>query len=278
VNQKVSRPRSVQGLLQEALLAAYGVAARTGIMRHPLAQRVFLAAYSVYKARIEAGPIDRLQEFIPAGSTVIDVGANVGFFTRRFARWVGDQGRVIAIEPDTENFAALSAKLAASGLDRRVQLHRAAATAEAGFVHLERNELHPGDHRISFGAHGSMVPAVAIDDLVREAEVASIALIKIDVQGAEMLVLEGTRRTLAEMQPVLFLEVDDSALRSFGSSASEVVTYVEEAGYEMHELTKDGPPRKLSRDRLLAEATAHSYTDVLFLPTPMPLGQSHSTL
>jgi len=81
-----------------------------------------------------------------------------------------------------------------------------------------------------------------------------------------MLVLAGAARTLAEMRPVLFVEVDDRALRALGSSAAALVKYVEDAGYEMHELARDGPPRKLSRDRLFKKLKTGSYTDVLFLP------------
>ena len=91
-------------ILRHAGVASYGMLARTGIMRQAWTRRVFLAAYSVYKTWIEAGPVDRLKDFVLPGSTVVDVGANIGFFTIKFAQWVGEQGRVIAIEPDLENF------------------------------------------------------------------------------------------------------------------------------------------------------------------------------
>ena len=234
-------------------------------MKQAWARRVFLAAYSVYKARIEAGPVDRLKEFVPPGSTTVDVGANVGFFTLKFARWVGEQGCVIAIEPDIENFDALAAKVAATGAESRVRLHKAAAAAEAGSVRFERNELHPGDHRISFGVEGIVVPAVTVDELVMEPGIPSVSLMKIDVQGAEMLVLEGAKRTLCKMRPALFVEVDDRNLGNLGSSAHALVTHLEQAGYEMHELANDGPPRKLSHDGLFANLQTRSYVDVLFL-------------
>ena len=84
------------------------------------------------------------------------------------------------------------------------------------------------------------VPAVTIDDLVTEAGTPSVSLVKIDVQGAELLVLEGAKRTLDKMRPVLFVEVDDRALGSFGASAQALVTRIEGAGYEMYELAYEG--------------------------------------
>jgi FkbM family methyltransferase len=256
----------LKSIVQHTLLAAYAALARTGIMRQAWARRAFLAAYSGYKTWIEAGPVNRLREFVPEDSTVVDVGANVGFFTMKFALWVGEQGRVIAVEPDRENFEVLAAKVKKAGLQDRVRLHQAAAAAETGLVRLRRNELHPGDHRISFRPEGISVPAVTVDDLVAAAAPQSVSLVKIDVQGAEMLVLKGAKRMLDQMHPALFVEVDDGALRSFGSSAHELVKYLRVRGYETHELVGDGPPRKLSFDRISANLTARGYIDVLFLP------------
>jgi FkbM family methyltransferase len=256
----------MKAILQHAGLFAYSTLARTGIMKQAWARRAFLTAYSVYKSWIEAGPVDRLKDFVPPGSTVVDVGANVGFFTLKFARWVGQQGLVIAIEPDLENLETLTAKIAAAGIEDQVRLHQAAAMEQAGSACLQRNELHPGDHRITFAAQGILVPAVTIDDLAAEAGARSVSLVKIDVQGAEILVLKGANRTLKQMRPALFVEVDDRNLADFGSSAEALVAHLEQARYEMHELASDGPPRKLSRDRLFANLQTHSYIDVLFLP------------
>jgi len=247
-------------------LAAYGALARTGVMQQPWARRVFLAVYSAYKTWIESGPVDRLKEFVAPGSAVVDVGANVGFFTLKFARWVGRQGRVIAIEPDELNFTTLAAKIAAAGLQDRVDLHKAAAAAETGSVRLRLNEVHPGDHRISFDDEGIAVSAVTVDGLVAAVGVTTVSLVKIDVQGAEMLVLAGAQRTLATMRPALFVEVDDRALGSFGSSARALIAHLEEIGYRMHELVDNGPPRSLSQQQLSASLGRRSYIDVLFLP------------
>ena len=256
----------MKSIVQHTLLTAYAALARTGIMRQAWARRAFLAAYSGYKTWIEAGPVDRLREFVPAGSTVVDVGANVGFFTMKFALWVGEQGRVIAVEPDRENFEVLVAKVKKAGLQDRVRLHQAAAAAETGSVRLRRNELHPGDHRISFHPEGIPVPAVTVDDLVAAAAPRSVSLVKIDVQGAEMLVLKGAKRMLDQLHPALFVEVDDRALRHFGSSAEALLEHMQRSGYKTHELVENGPPRELSHHRLFASLKTRSYIDVLFLP------------
>ena len=92
-----------------------------------------------------------------------------------------------------------------------------------------------------------------------------------------MLVLEGAKHTLDQMRPTLFIEVDDRSLLDFGSSAEKLVVHLERAGYEMHELAKDGPPRKLPHDQLFANLQTRSYTDVLFLRRFGPVRLNQST-
>src|SRR3977135_2308144 len=98
-----------QSFMRNAAVLSYGLIARCGLHRFPVFHRIFLTFYAIYKQRFEAGPIDRLRDFVPSGSLVIDVGANVGFFSLRFAKWVGDGGKVISVEPEDRNYNALCA-------------------------------------------------------------------------------------------------------------------------------------------------------------------------
>src|SRR5665213_2879020 len=99
-----------QSLVRNSAVRLFGLVANL-VQRFPPLNRAFLAFYALYKEYFEAGPIDRLREFVPAGCLVIDVGANVGFFSIRFAKWVGDGGKVISIEPEDRNYSHLLASL-----------------------------------------------------------------------------------------------------------------------------------------------------------------------
>ena len=68
------------------------------LLRTRPGSHLFVILYDVYKDRIEATGNWALASRIPPGSWVVDVGANIGFFTERFANWVEGEGRVIAIE------------------------------------------------------------------------------------------------------------------------------------------------------------------------------------
>jgi hypothetical protein len=90
-------------------------------------------------------------------------------------------------------------------------------------------------------------------------------LIKIDVQGAESMVLAGSRTVLEKDRPALFVEVDDEGLRGFGSSAGELFETLAGLGYEPYRLTRRGIEPVSDPKALLAETAGGSYADVLFL-------------
>ena len=153
-------------------------------------------------------------------SLVIDVGANIGFFSLRFAEWVGDGGKVIAIEPEDQNYETLISALKRAGLGDRVHALKAVAAAEPGMTFLEINPLHPADHKLSRNGTGLPVAAVTLDRLVQDKGPLRPALVKIDVQGAEMLTLHGYDRHPKIAGPALFIELSEQGLLEFGTSVS----------------------------------------------------------
>jgi FkbM family methyltransferase len=238
--------------------------------RVPLFNRAYLALYMVYKRYIEAGPIERLKEFVPAGSLVIDVGANVGFFTLRFAKWVGDGGKVIAIEPEDRNYANLVEAIEREGFSGRVEPLKAVAAATSGELFLEINPVNHADHKISRDGTGLPTSAVTLDQLVPDKAVLRPALVKIDVQGAEMMVLEGAAETLRLSGPALFIEMHEAGLNMFGVSISAILDRLAKHGYEAYWLARSGPHIRANPPEIHARANRSGYVDVLFLKVDSP--------
>jgi FkbM family methyltransferase len=252
----------------------FGLATKLGLHRVPVFKPAFLAFYAVYKRYFEAGPVDRLGEFVPNGSLVIDVGANVGFFSLRFARWVGDEGKVIAIEPENENYDSLVSTLKREGLLGRVDARKAVAAAERGMAFLEINPLHPADHKLSRDGTGLPVTALTLDGLVPDKAPSRPALIKIDVQGAEMLVLNGATDILKVAGPALFIELHEEGLSKFGTSVSAILDYLSAYDYQAYWLKRRGPHGKASPAEIHAEVARLGYVDVLFLKGPTRVTES----
>jgi FkbM family methyltransferase len=252
----------VRKRLVEGLLRLYERAVEAGLLDRPWARRGFESLYIVYKRLLEAGPTSKLRELVEPGSAVIDVGANIGFFSLSFGRWVGPRGRVIAIEPERHNFESLRRRIDRAHLSAIVEPIQAVAADQPGERRLAVNPTHPGDHRIA--DTGEPVRAVTLDQLT-EGSSRRVSLVKVDVQGAEQIVLGGASRVLAKDRPALFVEVDDEALRNFGSSARELIETVVARGYVPHDLSRQGLRPIADTEALLASAAAGSYTDVVFV-------------
>jgi FkbM family methyltransferase len=248
-----------------ALLGVYKLVLKTGLLQTRLGQALFTRAYMIYKRLIEARHTDVLLQHIPVGTCVIDVGANIGFFTLQFAQQVGSSGHVIAIEPEAHNFKQLEKQVQRAGFGSRVTLIEAVAAESTGERQLQLDPYHPANHKI--GIEGVPVRAVTLDHLAA-AQPLPVAFIKIDVQGAEMQVLDGCQQTLSQQHPALFIEVDDEALHSFGSSAATLLQRLAGAGYHIHQVQAGGISAPIPPEQALSQQVAEGYTDFLFLYPP----------
>jgi FkbM family methyltransferase len=254
--------------LQASLLGCYRAFRATGMLSTRSGRALFEFAYDAYKRFLEAGSIEALRPLVRPGTTVIDVGANIGFFTERLSRWVSEGGRVVAIEPEAVNFARLQHRITRRGIEKVVDAIQAVAAETPGERLLEINPHHPGDHRI--GETGVPVAALTIDGFLSERGWPETSLIKIDVQGAEFRVLEGAAETIRRFCPALFVEIDDAALTQMGSGAENLITALAEQGYRVHRLTRRGISPPLAVERALALAREEGYADFLFLAVDAP--------
>jgi FkbM family methyltransferase len=160
------------------------------------------------------------------GETALDVGANIGFMTRLLAERVGASGRVYAFEPHPEIFAELQGNAS----DAQVTAIRAAASDRPGTAMLNLPLHFDGNRGIA-----SLEPAAAatatlpIECVTLDAALPAdcrIGLVKIDVEGHELKVLEGATRLLAErrIRDIVFEEHDTGGSPLFAYLASKGFT------------------------------------------------------
>jgi len=253
----------MRAVIQAGLLRMYRLVNATGLLSTGPGRWAYRSAYVAYKRFLEAGHLEPLRSIIRPGTSVVDVGANLGFFTLKFAAWVRDGGRVIAIEPEVINYERLCRAVAGAGFSHLVDTVQAAAIERSGQVGLIVNPLHPGDHRIGDG--GALVPAVTIDELLAQSGSPRVSLIKIDVQGAEGRVLAGANATLRSVRPALFIEICDEALRGCHSSAERLLTDLYDRGYSAHRTTREGIEGPMTFAEVLGAQSMAGYADFLFL-------------
>jgi len=144
---------------------------------------------------------------IKPGMTVIDVGANFGYYTVLFGDAVGATGRVIAIEPVPSTAAILRKTIDLNGLTYTTRLVIAAAgDRDDAEVHIV---VPPGEPKnaavVATPCKGSiMAPSVTIDRLTRDLD--RLDMVKIDAEGAELTILAGMKETIARFKPRILLE------------------------------------------------------------------------
>jgi len=138
------------------------------------------------------------QQFLRPGMTVVDVGANIGYYTLLAAAGVGFKGRVHAVEADPLTFNILGMNVEVNGYGSIVRAHQCAAANQRGELTLHQYRNHPGDNNI-FGdpseariVAGVKVPAIPLDEIVLD----PVDVMKIDAEGSEPLIFEGMQRLL----------------------------------------------------------------------------------
>jgi FkbM family methyltransferase len=154
-----------------------------------------------------------IRDYVAAGDTVYDIGANIGYVSLSLAKRVGPAGKVIAFEPVPRNIEAFRQNIEINGLTN-VQLLEVAASTLAGeaVIRIAENPATASLvwHRNDPSATEFHIKTVSIDELVEAGELSYPKFVKIDVEGAEGAVLQGMRRTLAAARPVLFVECSEA--------------------------------------------------------------------
>jgi len=154
-----------------------------------------MTPYIVEHRRWEVAEGAWLRSVLRPGDTVVDCGANVGYFSLLASRAVGPTGAVVAVEPDRDNLRLLRANLWRNGCDNVLVLAAAAHDAR-GLLALRHNPTNAGDHQVHAAAAAGdvLVPCMALDDVFDDT---TVQVVKIDTQGTDHLAIAGLRRTLA---------------------------------------------------------------------------------
>ncbi len=161
-----------------------------------------------------------LKQVVGSGMQVIDVGANVGWYTALFFQQIGPKGRLLSIEPDSSNFARLEKYYALQGSPSRFQLIQAAVGAQEGVLPLYLNQDSGANTIVpelgqSYGNNSRGIVEVQIktlDQLAQQFHFDTVDFLKIDVERAELLVLQGAKELLQDKRiKRLFIEITDLA-------------------------------------------------------------------
>lgn len=194
--------------------------------------------------RFREPELDLLDRLVEPGDTVADVGANHGMWTLALSRAVGSGGRVYSFEPVPFTFGVLRAvarraRLGNVRLENRgcsdreatmemtVPLQRSGASDDLQAHLSERrpNGAEPAGESVTVRCRMTTLDAALAD-------AGGVSLLKLDIEGAELLALRGAAGTIERERPAIVCEVDADFLAGFDQRPGDVVEYLAQWGYE----------------------------------------------
>jgi len=204
----------------------------------------FVPALALASDTYEPHLVQWLKNHLHPGDTFWDIGANFGFTSLPAARLIGSKGQVIAVEPSPANLAWLERHITLNQCGDIVTVLKAAiCEQEGGTISLSLlNDGHSPSNSLMFSAAVNeaypevsqeiAVPAISLDGLMSKQK-RMPTLVKIDVEGAELRVLQGATRLLSHQAAPKILLAVHPFWQSTPEDCQEIVQILKQAGYEI---------------------------------------------
>ncbi|MGC1414260.1 MAG: FkbM family methyltransferase [Candidatus Acidiferrum sp.] len=253
----------------------YHLARSAKLLEVPIFKRGFLFSYFLYKRWYE-DPFWALAKRRPelfSGGDILDIGANIGYTACVFAAARKAPGKIYAFEPDLASFVTLKEIILRNRLTDAVEIFNTAVGSAEGSLEFWHNEEHSADHRVVTEQFKSSRPSpkrittvavTSVDNFVAARNLRDVAFIKIDVQGYELAVCEGMRKTLERFPSLcVAFEYAPDGMRELGFDPAALLDFFRSAGFHLHILTRSATT--YSRDTKAIELAAErtGYVDIL---------------
>lgn len=206
------------------------------------------------------------------GMSVIDIGANIGFFAMLSASLVGPSGRVLAVEPNPRNARMLEASRLANGFDH-LTLCQVAAGRETGILVLNTSYSNGTTSAASDNLErlfaAETVACVKVDALVEPHT--HVDFIKVDVEGAEYNALLGCHRIITTCRPVIVTEFSPDMIGTISQiSGPDYLRWLIGMGYNLTTILPDGSSQSVacSVGQIMNDYAAHGTDHIDVLATP----------
>ncbi|KXW55840.1 FkbM family methyltransferase [Ferrovum sp. PN-J185] len=200
---------------------------------------VYSPLYTIYKVFSDRSERKFFRYVIKPGMNVVDVGSNIGIYTKYFSKLVGDLGSVHSFEPDPLNFKRLKEN---SRKFVNASLNHAAVGESNGTIKLYISDKLNVDHRTFDSGDGRRsidVPVIALDSYFSPGQ--RVDFVKIDVQGFEWSVFQGAKRILTENKNIkILMEYWPWGLKKASSDHLSLIEFIESLGFNIFKISKKG--------------------------------------
>jgi FkbM family methyltransferase len=203
------------------------------------------------------------RQIVRPADIVLDIGANLGYYTLLSANLVGNSGAVIAFEPVPENVALLRRTVASNRLSNVVVVESAVSDQE-GDVTLYLDADNFGNHTMAPGTRDAsdgriQTRAVSLDGYL-DPQV-TVNAMKIDAEGAEQRIIHGARRILSEQDVQIVMEFWPTGQRALGDDPTALLGLLRSRGFTIYAIPDIGNAAQLISDQELLMRCDHHQTN-----------------
>ena len=144
--------------------------------------------------------------------SIVDIGTNTGMHTIPLGKMLKNNGKVIAIEPEKNNFEILKKNIKLNNLDNVIVINKGCFSKRSTLT-FYLDGVGTGGHSLvnkNVGDEEIKIEVDSLDNILKELKIKKVDLIKVDVEGAESDVLEGAVKTLKKFHPKIIFEAWDN--------------------------------------------------------------------
>lgn len=186
-------------------------------------------------------------QILKPGMIAVDVGAHGGYHTVRFSKLVEPHGRVIAFEPSRDSFAALVRNVNRKGISN-VRTEQAAIWNQRGMIELFSGATSAGNSVVIPRAESHRVRSISLDEYFEGNKIGTPNLVKIDVEGAEVAVLEGMEGLIKSSPGItVIIEFFPKVLVAGGFEPHQLLDDLKQLGFKVYEIRPSGKPLQIDR-------------------------------
>lgn len=202
-----------------------------------------IVGLSIYtNAHFEQKTREAILSQLRQGMTVLDIGANIGYYTLQISQVIGGSGHLIAFEPNPTMIEQLEINIKLNNLNN--------LTVEAIALSDTNGKAEFCSPKPGRESHGSLMPndtfetigritvkTEKLDDSLKRLGVKKVDFIKLDAEGAEMLIFKGAQKLLSnDNKPVIIFECAENLCRPFNHSVFDVLVYLNSFNYSIEEI------------------------------------------
>lgn len=184
----------------------------------------------------EPASTDWVKRLLGPGDCVLDVGANIGYYSVLFARQVSETGHVIAFEPTAHYRELLVRNLQENHLQGRVTVLPYGLSRATQSMNICFGECSATLHWVEQQSPSKeeQITLHALDEIWPELGLKRLDFVKVDIDGHEPAFIQGAERTIQEYQPILLLEVNHANYLAAGWPAWDFYDHLKERGWRLY--------------------------------------------